>query len=727
MKRTVFYPAVLLLLLVVFTFQNTESSEESISLKFIQVAGESPKVFTEGWVFGAGCIIPPGIGNAKDLNSQIHWTGTGKFYPEYGPETHPVFDKAGENKITAAININGKIYSKTFTVVAVIPDLYACVGDRVFCPACSHGNPCCPHPVSGAITGGSPTVMVRGKPAARLGDGGMHSACCGDNMFTISEGDENVLIDGKPAAIIGSATKHCGGIGHIVVDELVHTKEILMEKVIKKNKETNTEGVYFPLEFVPQSKIDRMTDMKKKASADRYMKMDGPDYATSAMDMISEISDIFGLESSTLAFVSEVGELECLEKINSTCGKIGILFSVIEIVNNVYEGKKTDAFYNTLKAAGYFAIDCGWSSLKIASFAIVILDYTLKRFMKEMIDSHYDAYKRGFYEYFNNDPDAKRDFKMWKAKLTELYNKAGSNKEDYQPLINDELKSYYSKFWNPEVYIRYIPGFKGDLTPDEIKKLEDIYTAEILSPVFNAIFTGFVENERRIVDKEIKAEIQKLVQLYNTKFKFVVKVNGPANKINKVPVRIGEWQGLTDDKGLWVFDATLYAFLKNKTPNVAKFTVGLNDEREVEFKLKDKTEITFNMPKPVTLDLTVALSKETEGAGISAMASALNFDQYTIPADVSSQKIEWVWKVNGNVQSYTEGDCEMKSNQYSGTIDEAGTYVILVELINKTEGSNGFNNPIATATKTVTVKKDKAKEKEKEKEIVVVEKKEEKK
>jgi len=117
------------LLLVVFTFQNTESSEELISLKFIQIAGKSPKVFTEGWVFGAGCILPNEMGNANDLNSQIHWSGTGKFYPEYGPETHPVFEKEGVNKITAEIIINGKPYSKTFTVVAVLPDLYSCVND----------------------------------------------------------------------------------------------------------------------------------------------------------------------------------------------------------------------------------------------------------------------------------------------------------------------------------------------------------------------------------------------------------------------------------------------------------------------------------------------------------------------------------------------------------------------------------------------------------------------
>lgn len=711
MKRIVFIPSILLFLFIVFTTQNTESSEETISLRFIQPAGESPRVFTEGWVFGAGCIIPSSAGNNKDLSSEIHWSGTGKFYPEYGPETHPVFDEAGENKITAEISINGKTFSKTLTVITVLPDLYACVGDWSHCSADNHGCPECPHDVIGRIASGSPTVKVRGKPAARIGDGGMHGACCGDNKFTIIEGDESVMIDGKPAARIGGATQHCGGAGIIVVEDIHKINE---STTPKKNtvKEINTENVYFPLEYVPQSKIDNLEKLKHQERAEKLLKMEGPDYSTSAMDVFSEVSDIFGLQSATISLIKEVCELDCLDKISTSCGRIGILFSAVEIINNVYEGKKIDAFYNTLKASGYFALDYGWSSLKIASFAIVILDYTLKRFMKEMIDSHYDEYKRGFYNYFNNEPDVKRDFKFWKTKLNELYAKSNNDNEKFQSLIDEELSNYFSSFWNPEVYIRYLPGFKGDLRPDEKKMLEDSYKKEVLSPVFNAIFIGMMENEKRIVDKEIKQETEKLVQQYNSKINFIIKVNGPANKINKVPVKIGEWIGNTDSKGYWIFDATFYAYLKNKSPIIAEFTVAPKDVREVTFKVKNKTEITFDFPKPVSIDLNVTLSKDTEDAGFSAMATSSNFDQNTIKSETGPVAIEWKWKINDNIVSSEEGGIETKSHMISGILEDAKVYTFTVELVNKTEGSTGFNNTIATATKTVTIKKDRNKEKE---------------
>ena len=707
-----------MLLSIVLPSNKIESSEETVSLRFLQPAGISPKIFTDGWVFAADCILPPEYG--KNINSQIHWSGTGNFYPEYGTETHPVFEKDGINTITAEISINGKAYSKTYTVFTVNPENYSCAGDWAHCPADNHGCPTCTHDVIGRINSGSPTVKVRGKPAARLGDGGTHGACCGDNTFTVSEGDDQLLIDGKPAAKIGGATQHCGGTGVIVVEDIHKiTENFELKPVIK---EVNTTNVYFPAELVPNSYVDRLAELKRKANAEAYLKMDGPDYTLSRMEMLDKVNEIFGLESATLSFMQEVGELECLEKINGVCGKIGILFSAIEVINNVYEGKKTDAVYNSLKAAGYYALDCGWSSLKIATFAVVIIDYTLKTFLKGMIDSHYDEYKRGFYSYYNTDDDVKRNFRAWKVILDNINEKSNQDRDQFQSKLDEELNTYFSHFWNPEVYNRYLPGFKGELSSEERNTLQESYKQEILSPMFNVIYIGYVEKEKRKIDKEIKEEIKKLVAAYNTKIPFTIKVNGPADRIKKVNVKIGEWSGHTDDKGIWKFDATLFAYLKNKKPETAIFVVGPNDEREVKFVIKNKNEIVFNMPKPVTLNLAVSLSKETEGAVFSAISSANNFDQYTIPADVPSQKIEWVWKINGIVQSTTEGGLEMKSNQTSGTFEDAETYTVSVELINRTEGTNSFNNPIASATKRVTVKKDKNKEKEKEK--VVVEKKE---
>jgi len=72
------------------------------------------------------------------------------------------------------------------------------------CPASSGPVP---H-VGGPVIVGSPTVLIGGKPAARLGD---KMVCCGP-PDTIIMGSATVLINGKPAARMGDAGAHGGKI-----------------------------------------------------------------------------------------------------------------------------------------------------------------------------------------------------------------------------------------------------------------------------------------------------------------------------------------------------------------------------------------------------------------------------------------------------------------------------------------------------------------------------------
>jgi uncharacterized Zn-binding protein involved in type VI secretion len=90
------------------------------------------------------------------------------------------------------------------------------VGDNANCPADSHGKNCCSHNVTGPAVNGSPNVVVNASPVLRIGDSGVHTACCGSNTWTCAEGSESVLINGLPAVRLGDATSHCGGEGKMV-------------------------------------------------------------------------------------------------------------------------------------------------------------------------------------------------------------------------------------------------------------------------------------------------------------------------------------------------------------------------------------------------------------------------------------------------------------------------------------------------------------------------------
>ncbi len=89
------------------------------------------------------------------------------------------------------------------------------LGDKAFVPADAHGCPACPHPCTGPAIAGSPNTNVNGRPALRVGDPGVHAACCGPNMWKAQAGSGTVIINGQKAHRQGDATKHCGGSGNL--------------------------------------------------------------------------------------------------------------------------------------------------------------------------------------------------------------------------------------------------------------------------------------------------------------------------------------------------------------------------------------------------------------------------------------------------------------------------------------------------------------------------------
>jgi uncharacterized Zn-binding protein involved in type VI secretion len=194
---------------------NTWTPCASNPLKLTYPAGQSPKVFSKGWIFGAECIH-----DGVDCAANVKWEGTGTFSPDRGPRSRPTFAGHGANRIELSVEIDGETFKKSYDVATVNPVGYARFGDMVRGHDV-HACPACPHPVVGQIITGSDTVLIEGVsgntlPAARVGDRGIHTACCGPNSFEIVGGDAGVLIDGRPAARIGDATKHCGGDGTIV-------------------------------------------------------------------------------------------------------------------------------------------------------------------------------------------------------------------------------------------------------------------------------------------------------------------------------------------------------------------------------------------------------------------------------------------------------------------------------------------------------------------------------
>ena len=77
----------------------------------------------------------------------------------------------------------------------------------------AHGCPACPHPCKGPAITASANVMIQGREALRVGDRGVHSACCGPNTWEVIEASAQVYVNGMPLVRVGDRTQHCGAIG----------------------------------------------------------------------------------------------------------------------------------------------------------------------------------------------------------------------------------------------------------------------------------------------------------------------------------------------------------------------------------------------------------------------------------------------------------------------------------------------------------------------------------
>lgn len=90
------------------------------------------------------------------------------------------------------------------------------LGDCSQIMACVHGCPACPHPAVGPAIQGSTDTLTNSMPSMRVGDHGVHAACCNTNTWEAQKGSTSVFINNKAAHRLNDPDKHCGGIGKII-------------------------------------------------------------------------------------------------------------------------------------------------------------------------------------------------------------------------------------------------------------------------------------------------------------------------------------------------------------------------------------------------------------------------------------------------------------------------------------------------------------------------------
>lgn len=85
------------------------------------------------------------------------------------------------------------------------------IGDMHLCPQSTPGTPPLPHVGGPIMPSGTPSILIRGRPAATMGDLALCSGCPGV-LDSITQGSAKVFFNGKPAARLGDGTAHGGKI-----------------------------------------------------------------------------------------------------------------------------------------------------------------------------------------------------------------------------------------------------------------------------------------------------------------------------------------------------------------------------------------------------------------------------------------------------------------------------------------------------------------------------------
>ena len=166
--------------------------------------------------------LPSGLENAT-----VQWAGSGQLSNARvvtgaggGPEAvvDAQFAKPGSHTVSVTVTAKGIVRKASLQVTAKDANLYARVGSKARAPIDAHGCPACPHSncTGPANVASASELIIAGLPAIRVGDSGIHAACCGTNRWSLGAGDDEVLYQGKALGVVGSPTQHCGGVGKII-------------------------------------------------------------------------------------------------------------------------------------------------------------------------------------------------------------------------------------------------------------------------------------------------------------------------------------------------------------------------------------------------------------------------------------------------------------------------------------------------------------------------------
>jgi len=324
-------------------------------------------------------------------------------------------------------------------------------------------------------------------------------------------------------------------------------------------------------------------------------------------------SDATNFTGNSVTFVNNT-LYEFPGRVGKSFEVIGGLGIFIQLGFDLAAGDYTAAKINLVKNSSYWSIGkWGSSAAQIASVGVFLIDYSLNKFGTTAIAGRYEKWQRA-YERYNISGSNKRSGAQWRTIIRGFIEQARNNPQDkdlFKRLLDQEIKSYLNRFWTDlggraETFVGNFSG-EGGLNPKLEKDISASYYRTYLHKELNSVFSRIqVETEQELQAK-IRAEIVKLSQELNKVYTIECKVLGKKDQVKNLEIEIGKdigssWKGLTNSKGEWKFQCTMYAWFLANTPKSATLTVSEDDEITKSFAFPSSPY----KPRKVVFSLGVA-------------------------------------------------------------------------------------------------------------------------
>jgi hypothetical protein len=323
--------------------------------------------------------------------------------------------------------------------------------------------------------------------------------------------------------------------------------------------------------------------------------------------------DILGNISQSAGYLAYGDDV--LSTIGDHLGSIGLLLSVVQISNNIYNGNINDAVVGSLKTSltyvmGKVASKLSSSVMSASMASVAIVDYAINKFGTTAIEGRADIYRDAYSIYYFKGQDGFKSSAYWYKTFYPLFRDPNLTQEALKTEIDKIVTGHCNEFWTGanKLGVDYFvsearekmkwTGGGAGLNKD----LQDSISKERRSNLYNDVLPGvFYQIAQKInMDNEAKlrSQYKELTDYLNTVISFSAK--DPKKSFAKHMVRFASlnekavlenWTGKIKDDGTLNTSFTLYGHLTSGSPtklNIYEPEADLEKDepiKTVEFKV----------------------------------------------------------------------------------------------------------------------------------------------